>query len=459
MNRIISMKSSKLRPVFAICIFCLISTFISAQTLTLDSCIALARKNNADIRTSQLEIKRAQEVKKQAFTKFFPQVRLSALGYKAAEPIISFGISDVKSQDMQDLLESIYETFSTETDINDRVEAMEHGLSGSVSVVQPIFAGGRIINGNKLASIGEQAAELQSEIKVRDVVENIESSYYLVTGLAEKVATVNAALSLIDSLDKVVASALGNGLVTRADALQVELKRNEINAMSHKLVSGIRLSKRLLCTQIGVEYSDDIVFLPEDTLEPPLVDFAYGNRGDSLRPESKLLNLNIQAEELKKKMTIGESLPQIVIAGLGYYGDMTRDVYSGNIIGIFSLNIPISGWWEASRKIQQHNVKIEQARIMQDNLSSMMSLEEEKTYSDMIDAWMLIKSDSSALDVARENYRLAQLNYTAGTITISDVLQAHALLLQAQNALTDRRVEYITARRRLSDLLVSTSER
>ncbi len=96
---------------------------------------------------------------------------------------------------------------------------------------------------------------------------------------------------------------------------------------------------------------------------------------------------------------------------------------------------------------------------MQDNLSSMMSLEEEKTYSDMIDAWMLIKSDSSALDVARENYRLAQLNYTAGTITISDVLQAHALLLQAQNALTDRRVEYITARRRLSDLLVSTSER
>ena len=89
---------------------------------------------------------------------------------------------------------------------------------------------------------------------------------------------------------------------------------------------------------------------------------------------------------------------------------------------------------------------------MQDNYTKMMSLEEEKTYSDMMEAWMLMKSDSAALEVARENYRLAQLNYSAGNMTISDVLQAHALLLQAGNAITDRRVEYVAARRRLSDI-------
>ena len=51
---------------------------LQAQVLTLDSCLALARKNNADIRTSQLEVLKAQEVKRQAFTKFFPQVSFSA---------------------------------------------------------------------------------------------------------------------------------------------------------------------------------------------------------------------------------------------------------------------------------------------------------------------------------------------------------------------------------------------
>jgi outer membrane protein TolC len=70
----------------------------------------------------------------------------------------------------------------------------------------------------------------------------------------------------------------------------------------------------------------------------------------------------------------------------------------------------------------------------------------------MVDAYMLIRGDSAALQLARENYRLAEINYSAGVSTVSDVLQAHALLLQAENAVTDRRVTYLVARRRLADL-------
>ena len=95
---------------------------------------------------------------------------------------------------------------------------------------------------------------------------------------------------------------------------------------------------------------------------------------------------------------------------------------------------------------------------MQDNYNNLMSLEEEKAYSDMVDAYMLMKSDSSALDVAKENYRLANLNYVAGNKTINDVLQAHALLLQAQNAITDRKTTYVVARRRLLDLRQNPEE-
>lgn len=425
---------------------------VSAQTFTLDSCIALAIKNNADIRTSRLEFQRAQAVKRQVFTKFFPQVSFGAIAYNAAQPVVSFGIEDVKSDDVRELLEAVYESFSEETDINNKMELMKHGSSLSVSLAQPLFAGGRIVNGNKLASIGEEAARLKAEMTERDMIENVESTFYLVCGLGEKVATIEAAMKLIDSLDRVVSSALDNGLATRSDALQVELKRNEMKALNHKLISGIRLSKRLLCNQIGIDYSDGIKFVDNGALAPPRLEFVYSDHCDSLRPESMLLNLNIEAEKLYKKMTIGETLPQVVFLGIGYYGDMVREFATGNLIAALSLRIPVSAWWETSHKLQEHNVKIEQATLMQQNYTRMMSLEEEKAYSDMVDAWMLLKSDSAALEVARENYRLAQLNYTAGNMTISDALQAHALLLQAENAITDRRVEYITARRRLSDL-------
>ena len=427
-------------------------TQTSAQTLTLDSCLALARKHNADIRTSQLEVLKAQEVKRQAFTKYFPQLQLGAFGYYAAEPLIRFGLEDIQSNDMRELLELIYEIAETSTDVKKELTLMKKGASVSGTVVQPIFVGGRIVNGNKLAKLGVEAAELQATAKMRDVMENIESSYYLVTGLQQKVATLEAALNLIDSLDHTVDVALANGLVTKADALQVQLKRNEMLANQQMLTSGIRLSKRLLCQQIGIEYSDDIVFEEPSSPSLPPLNFNKTLQPDSLRPEMQLLRINVEAEKLKKKMTIGEQLPQIAFIGIGFYGNIIKTDPSANGIAMLSLQVPLTAWWENAHKIHQHNIAIEEAQIMRDNYTNLMSLEEEKAYSDMVDAYMLMKSDSSALDVAQENYRLANLNYEAGNATLSEVLQAHALLLQAENAITDRRTTYVVARRRLLDL-------
>ena len=421
-----------------------IFNFIQAQTLTLDSCLALARRNNADIRISQLDVEKARAVKNQAFTHYFPQLQLNSMGYVAARPMISFALEDIRSNDMRSLLEAIYNVFSEETDVTDRLELMKHGFSVSVIATQPVFAGGRIVNGNRLAALGEEAAVLQSKIKMRDVLEDVEATYYLVVGLKEKEAAVEAAMTLIDSLEHVAESALANGLVTRADILQISLKRNEINAKRQQLTSGIRMSRQLLCTQIGITYTDDIDFGGDNLLQmsPAEMDLNSGKLSpkENYRPESRLLQINEESQELFKKMAIGETLPQLAILGIGYYGNAVRNDASANAVAGLSLSVPLTDWWNTSHKIREHNY------------GKLMSLEEEKAYNDMVDAYMLIRSDSAALQLARENYRLAEINYSAGVATVSDVLQAHALLLQAENAVTDRRVTYLAARRRLTDL-------
>ena len=432
---------------------------LTAQTLTLDSCLALARKNNAEIRTSKLEVLKAQEVKRQVFTKYFPQLQLGAFGYYAADPLLSIGIDDIQTVKLRTMLQELRDEFSEKTDLFNDLEYMKKGASVSAVAAQPLFMGGRIVNGNRLANLGVKAAELQAVAKSRDVMENIESSYYLVTGLQQKVATLNAALELIDSIDRTVQSALANGLVTKADALQVQLKRNEMLANQQQLTSGIRLSKRLLCQQIGIEYSDELVFEEPSSPSMPPLSLNKSMQPDSLRPEVQLLRINVQAEKLKKKMTIGEQLPQLAFIGIGFYGNLIKEADpKANAVAMLSLQVPLTAWWENAHKIHQHNIAIEEAQIMQDNYNNLMSLEEEKAYSDMVDAYMLMKSDSSALDVAKENYRLANLNYVAGNKTINDVLQAHALLLQAQNAITDRKTTYVVARRRLLDLRQNPEE-
>lgn len=426
---------------------------LNSQVLSLDSCLALARRNNVDIRTSQIEIEKAREVKAQVYTKYFPQVQLSALGYYAANPLLNFGIEDVQSSDMREILEALYESVAAAgSDIKKEVTMMKKGVSGSLVLAQPIYTGGRIATGNRLAELGVEAAELQSEIQIRDIIENIESSYYLIIALQQKEATVSSALALIDSLDRTVQSALANGLVTRSDALQIQLKRNEMLANQQQLASGIRLSKRLLCCQIGIDYSDALSFSDPSLVAPPPLSFSYSTVGDSIRPETRLLQLSVEAEELNRRMTLGEALPQLTLLGSAYYGNIMKTNPTGNAVALLSLSVPLTSWWETSHKLRQHDIRIAEARMKQEHLTHMMSLEEEKAYSDMVDSYMLLKSDSAALDVAQENYRLANLNYKAGVAMISDVLQAHTLLLQAQNAITDRRTTYIMARRRLLDL-------
>ena len=430
--------------------------FTQAQTLTLDSCLVLARRNNADIRISQLDVERARAVKNQAFTHFFPQLQLNGMGYVAARPMISFALEDIRSNDMRDLLEAIYNVFSEETDVTDRLELMKHGFSASVVAVQPIFTGGRILNGNRLASLGEEAASLQAKIKMRDVLEDVESTYYLVVGLKEKEAAVVAAMTLIDSLERVAESALANGLATRADILQISLKRNEINAKRQQLASGIRMSRRLLCNQIGIGYSDSVDFGGDSLLKmhPTVVELSGSHllQQESHRPESRLLEINVESQKLLKKMTKGETRPQLALVGIGYYGNAVRNDLSANAVAGFSLNVPLTDWWGTAHKMKEHNIRIEQAQMAETHFGELMSLEEEKAYNDMVDACMLMRSDSAALQLARENYRLAEINYAAGVTTVSEVLQAHALLLQAENAVTDRRVTYLVARRRLADL-------
>lgn len=425
---------------------------LSAQTLTLDSCLDLAKRNNAEICATRLEVERARAVKQQVFTKFFPQVNLAGLGYYSANPLFHFGLEDIQSNDMRALLQDVYDLVATETDVQKEISLMKKGASGSVVLAQPLFAGGRIVTGNKLADLGVKAAELQGEVKVRDVVENIESTYFLVVGLQQKVATVTAALNLIDSLDRVVQTALDNGLVTRADALQLQLKRNEMLANQQQLASGIRLAKRLLCTQIGIEYSDTLLFADPQlhATDNPLL--ADGSQPQALRPEAQLLQLNVEAEQLQRRLTLGEALPQLTFVGSAYYGNMVKTDPSANAVALLSLSIPLTGWWETSQKLRQHDVRIAEACLKQEHLGRMMSIEEDKTLSDMLDAAVLLKSDSSALQIAQENYRLSVLNYEAGVVAIADVLQAQTLLMKAQDAITDRLTTFAVARRRLLDL-------
>ena len=319
-----------------------------ADVLTLDSCFALAKANNAQFKTNALEIERAKQVKKQVYTKYFPQVSVDYMAYYAVNPIIQYGVNDINDE-FGEILQAIIEIINEHGGhVPTEVEFLHQGHNIGATAIQPIYAGGRVRNSNKLAALGIDAAELQAEVSERDLLENIQSTYYIVVGLKAKVETINTTLTLIDSLDRTANAAFKAGLVTKNDILRIALERNKYQALQLQLNNGIDLTSQLLCQEIGIDYPEDGLNL-DDNIE---TERNMTEDDNFERPEIELLQLQIDAEILNKRLARGEALPQIGVGANVNYGNMIKS-YKSNVIFFARITVPLTQWWETSHKIKE----------------------------------------------------------------------------------------------------------
>lgn len=117
--------------------------------------------------------------------------------------------------------------------------------------MQPVFSGGQIVNGNKLAKIGKQVSRLQYEVSEDEVEKNTENYFWQVIQLQEKLKTVERMEQQIKEIRKEVELSIQAGLTTRNDLLRVELQENELASNRLKIENGISISKLVLRQYIG----------------------------------------------------------------------------------------------------------------------------------------------------------------------------------------------------------------
>lgn len=426
-----------------------------SEVLTLDSCYNLARKNNTAIESSRLDIEAADYVRRGVLAKFFPQVQLNGAGFYGLNPLILVNIGDMLDNVLTDdafseIVREIRDELRAEGS-DPELRLMRYGYNVGAMAVQPICAGGRIVNGYRLSKVGIAAAEKKAEVTERDVLQQVEETYWLIAGLKEKRKTISVASALLDTAEYVAGQAFEAGLVTRNDLMKVQIKRNELLSKNLQLENGIHLASGLLYTLLGIPSAGepDLEVLPVDNeiTVPILVD----NFSISGRPEAELLQMNIEAEKLRKKMTIGEACPTVAIGASAGHSNLFGKGRE-NVVGFLTVSVPITLWGEQAYKIKEHNVRIRQAEMMQQDLSRKMLLQNEQAYDELTQSVQLMLQYEKSHALAEDNYRLAKLNYEAGMTTITDLLESQMLLMQADNDYTDARIQYQSALRRFNSL-------
>jgi len=416
---------------------------LSAQTLTLDSCKALALQNNLTLKNAALDVAAAQEVKKQAFTKYFPNVSAIAGGYYAAKPLFEYGIDDIENASARQFLHNLYYEYGAAMGLPDRITLCENGVMAGAMLVQPVYMGGQIVNGNKLAKVGIEAAELKAQLTEDQVLQQVEEYYWLIVSLRDKQKTLQQALIFLDTLERDITTASEAGLVSQNDILKVKLKRREMEVNQTKVDHGIRLASQALCQAMGIEMYGGLV--PTDTLGKVSEMFDWGYVDDRTavlgRKEKQLLDMQVSAEELKKKMALGETLPHLTIGGTASYGNLIFDHFTANALAFATLQVPLTGWWEASHKLKQQDIMIQKAKNERSDFLQKMYLETMQAWNNVGDAYNQYQLTGMALQDAEANLHDVKTDYDAGLVPVSDLLEAQTLLLQAQNQLTDALID------------------
>ena len=428
-----------------IILFFLLTSGVMAQTdslrLSVQDCIDLALENNIELKNSQLEIDKARATKKEAETAYFPTVTAQALAFDALNPMLSFGIDDIENAQVRQILYTLYAEYGAQLGLKKEYSFVQDGVILNAMAMQPIYAGGRIRNGNKLAKLGIEAAEYQSKIKEDEVRLQTECLYWQIIALEEKNVTLNYLDRLLDTLDRYLDGAIEAGLALPTDQYKLRVKQNESQLNRKKLNDGITLLKMALAQYIGADWQTMTL---TDTLGlemEPSAYFQIAENAVAQRNESHLLDLSLKAEDLKKKMTLGEALPSLMVGGSASYHTIFENT-KPNAMVFAMLQVPITDWHKTSYKLKKHDLEAETAENTRRDLTEKMELQTNQAWFNLEQSWLRISMAKTALRDAEANLKITEDYYDAGLVAPSDVLEAQTLLKQSRDELTDSRVEY-----------------
>lgn len=393
---------------------------------TLDECINSALKYNVKVRNAENDLEMAKHDKKEAFTKYFPNISAVGSGFIANEPLVQMQMSPEA-----------------------KMEMLKDGMLGGISATMPLFTGGQIVNGNKLAELGVNMKALQKKQTDDEVRLEVERYFWQIVMLKEKLKTISLVEKQLERLETDVQASVDAGIVTRNDLLQVQLKKNDVLSGKIQLENSLNVSLSLLGQYIGAKSdSIDVAFVVEEHLsESPQTLFCNHTDAVERTNEYGLLKQNLQASKLQYKMAVGKNLPTVAIGGGLVYDNFVMGQDQSFYMGFVTVSVPISGWWGGTHSIKKHKLQVKNAENLLNDNSEMLVIRMQNVWNTLNDSYRKAEIALLSVEQSSENLRLNMDYYSAGTATMSELLDAQTLYQQSRDKYVEAYTNYELSKR------------
>ena len=449
------------------------------RLLTLDSCRAMALRNNKQMSVSKTKQDIAANMQKSARTKYLPHV--SAVGgYVWTSKEISILSDDAKDAlsnlgttagaDLKEGLSQIAATLPADAQMRIGQEVSQfagmldqtgQGLvnalrtdtrnmfAGAVMVTQPVFMGGAIVAANKMADIEVGMAANTLEAKRQNTLFTIDQAYWQVVSLCHKKRLAESYVELVKKLKADVQRLIEEGVATKGDGLSISVRVNEAEMALRKVNDGLVLSKMLLCQHIGLPVSEQITLADENTdsivveEQPATADVQLAEQN---RPELKVLQSSVDLTRQTTNLLKAGNLPQVLLTG-GYAATNpnTFNGFEKKFAGFWNLGvmvrIPIWNWGDVKYKVRASKGATTIANLELQEARDLIELQVNQNAFKVEEANKRLEMAKADIANADENLRMANIGYREGFVNTTTVMEAHTAWLQAQSSKIDAEID------------------
>ena len=298
------------------------------------------------------------------------------------------------------------------------VEGKQLNYGGSLSILQPVYTGGRVLESIRMAQHQQSFAANQAKALNDAVCYQTDIQYWSAVARQEIVTVAEDFRNSIAALVKTIKERVEVGLVDPQDLLMAEVKLNEVDklAVATQAASAFSASKLLehqseLDSQIPLVVVDDSTWLSTGMA----------------RPEIQMAYDRIRMAESTKKLNDSQFKPQFYVGIDGSYSspgyNFKKDL-DPNYAVYAKVSVPIFEWGKRKSEKRASSFRVGMA---EDNLNKVMDqveLEIGVARKALSQAMERVRLSENSLAKAEENEAKAIERYNEGKVSVVEVIDA-----------------------------------
>ena len=413
------------------------------KIMTLKDCVDAARQGNSQVKDAQYDVLMADELRKYMKTKYYPTVSASFSHFESTDYLVSVNLFDSPLKEIVDIILDDVDIYK-----DGGIRAIKRGTSAGLSLLQPIYTGGRLRYFNKLAKLNVDARTMMKDVVDDNVVQTTEFLYYKVVEFHETDKLLEAMEKEVANIHQDAVNIYENGIVNKNDVLSVELVQDQLSALRVKAANGCKLLRRALAKYIGMADEDiDVDLNVEKDIVPPETLQMNTAQAVEARTETQLLDIWADKASLERKISRGSMLPVVLLGGSANYSK-----YIGNwkprALAFATVQMPISAFWSERHLYKRSKIAEQKALDFRQDKRELITLQVQDAYDNLESSYRQTQIAAKSIARAEENLRINREHYRAGMSNMTSLLEAQRQQQQAQMQYNSAICEYMQAKTR-----------